>query len=62
MSGNTTTAAFTTRAIENRTTVNALTAASTWANNTNIPTVNLLAYWDGRYQTTSNASHLAYCN
>lgn len=62
MSGNTTTAAFTTRAIENRTTVNALTAASTWTNSTNIPTVNLLAYWDGRYQTTSNASHLAYCN
>lgn len=62
MSGNTTTAAFTTRAIEDRTTINALTAAATWANSTNIPTVNLLAYWDGRYQTTSNASHLAYCN
>lgn len=62
MSGSTTTAALTTRAIADRTSVNALTALATWANNTNIPTVNLIAYWDGRYQTTSNSSNLAYCN
>jgi hypothetical protein len=49
MSGNTTTAALTTRAIVDRTSVNALTASTTWAANTGIPTVNLIAHWDGRY-------------
>ena len=62
MSGSTTTAALTTRAITDRTSVGALTNVATWANSTNIPTVNLIAYWDGRYQTTSNKSNLAYCN
>ena len=61
ISGNTTTAALTTRAITDRTSVGALTNVATWANSTNIPTVNLIAYWDGRYQTTNNASNLAYC-
>jgi hypothetical protein len=49
MSGSTTTAALTTRAITDRTSVGALTNVATWANSTNIPTVNLIAYWDGRY-------------
>lgn len=62
MSGSTTTAALTTRAITDRTSVGALTNVATWANSTNIPTVNLIAYWDGRYQTTNNASNLTYCN
>ena len=62
MSGNTTTAALTTRAIVDRTSVNALTALTTWTANTGIPTVNLIAHWDGRYQTTNNSSNLAYCN
>lgn len=48
-------------AVYDRTSINALTAASTWANNTRVPTINTIAYWDGRYQTTSNASNLAYC-
>lgn len=62
MSGNTTTAALTTRAIYDRTSVNALNAAATWANSTSIPTLNTLTYWDGRYQTTNNLSNLTYLN
>lgn len=62
ISGNTTTAALTTRAIYDRTSTNALNAVATWANSTNIPTLNTLAYWDGRYQTSSNKSNLAYCS
>lgn len=62
ISGSTTTAALTTRAIYDRTSVNALNAAATWANSTSIPTLNTLTYWDGRYQTTSNLSNLTYLN
>ena len=40
---------LTSRAITDRTSVGALTNVATWANSTNIPTVNLIAYWDGRY-------------
>lgn len=56
------TSAVGTRAIYNRTTINALSATATWSNSTAIPTLNTLRYWDGRYQTTNNASALAYCN
>ena len=47
-------------AVYNRASVNALTAASTWANNSKVPTLTTLAYWDGRFQTTNNASNLKY--
>ena len=47
-------------AVYNRASVNALTAAATWANNSKVPTLTTLAYWDGRYQTTNNASNLKY--
>lgn len=58
ISGNTTTAALTTRAIYNRTTKGNLewTASTT---DTHIITKNTLAYWDGSYSGTS--SNLTYC-
>ena len=58
ISGNTTTAALTTRAIYNRTTKGNLewTANTT---DTHIITKNTLAYWDGSYSGTS--SNLTYC-
>lgn len=63
MSGTTTTSALTTRAITNRTaTAGALTGVATWSDNDSIPTVNTIKNWDGRYQTNSNSSNLAYCN
>ena len=43
-----------------RISTNALTALATWAKSTNIPTLNTIAYWDGRYQTTGNSSNLRY--
>lgn len=44
----------------NYTTVGSLAGKSTWSNDTNVPTMNTIAYWDGRYQTTNNQSNLRY--
>ena len=49
-------------AVYNRASVDALTAASTWANNSRVPTLTTLAYWDGRFQKTSNSSNLKYAS
>ena len=62
ISGTTATSALTTRAITNTTSAGALGGKTTWAADTSIPTLNTIANWDGRYQTTSNSSNLAYCN
>lgn len=43
-------------AIYNRTGVNALKATSSWTNDSRIPTLNVLAYWDGRYDTAGNSN------
>lgn len=56
------TGAVTFRSIDNTTTVGSLVNLTTWAASTNLVTRNVIAHWDGRYQTTSNASNLAYCN
>lgn len=59
MSGNTTTAALTTRGIRNNTTKSSLGWTSTSADIV-IPTVNTIAYWNGAYDT-NNSSNLTYC-
>lgn len=59
ISGSTTTAALTTRAIKNMTALGDLGWTSA-ATDVYIPTVNTLAYWNGRYNNSS--SNLAYCN
>ena len=55
MSGSTTTAALTTRAVTNMTSVGIISY------NTNLMTTNTLAFWNGDYNS-SNASNLTYCN
>lgn len=45
---------------DNTTTVGSLVNLTSWANSTNLVTRNVIAYWDGRYQTTNNSSNLAY--
>lgn len=50
------------KGVVDRASVSSLTNVDTWANNANLPTVNLIAYWDGRYQKTSNKSNLTYLN
>lgn len=59
MSGSTTTAALTTRAIKNMVALGDLGWTSA-ATDIYIPTVNTLAYWNGRYNNSS--SNLTYCN
>lgn len=58
ISGSSTTAALTTRAITNITAKGNLGWTSTLGSN--IPTLNTLAYWNGRYNSSS--SNLQYCN
>ena len=55
MSGSTTTAALTTRAVTNMTSVGIISY------NTNLMTTNTLAFWNGAYNS-NNASNLTYCN
>lgn len=59
ISGSTTTAALTTRAIKNMVALGDLGWTSA-ATDIYIPTVNTLAYWNGRYNNSS--SNLTYCN
>ena len=59
MSGSSTTAALTTRSIRNNTALGSLGWTSQ-ANDNVIPTVNTLAYWNGRFNDST--SNLAYCN
>lgn len=59
ISGATTTAALTTRSIKNMTTKGNLGWTANATDNT-IVTTNTMAYWDGRYNSSS--SNLAYCN
>ena len=59
ISGSTTTSALTTRGIKNMTSAGNLGWTSNSTDNT-ILTTNTLAYWNGRYNSTT--SNLAYCN
>ena len=67
MSGTTTTSALTTRSITDYIpdggTPDALAGKTSWGSGDNtIPTINTIAYWDGRYKSNDNKSNLLYCS
>ena len=45
----------------NYTKISSLAGISSWVGSSNLVTLNTIAYWDGRYATTSNLSNLTYC-